>query len=230
MHKSKQNPESEAGFVAGTLVHTREGLRPIEQLKVGDEVLSRPEKPEDGTEAAYKRVVNTSKHENRQVLRIKYIIEVDGQKKFFNVTSTVGHPFWVVGEGWTAANGILGDWMGPSRLVLRDGKEVHADGKVWVYATDRPGVGWVANRGTEEEGVLWNFAENQLVETGRMYDIEAWSSGPNDTPYLPFTTTVCNIEVEDYHTYFVGTHGVWVHDADCARIKPVSGATPKRQQ
>ena len=29
-------------FVAGTLVHTKEGLKPIEQIKVGDWVLSRP--------------------------------------------------------------------------------------------------------------------------------------------------------------------------------------------
>lgn len=35
--------------MAGTLVHTKEGLKPIEQLKVGDWVLSRPENPEQGT-------------------------------------------------------------------------------------------------------------------------------------------------------------------------------------
>ena len=36
------------GFVKGTLVHTREGLRPIEEIRVGDYVLS---SPEDGTNA-----------------------------------------------------------------------------------------------------------------------------------------------------------------------------------
>jgi hypothetical protein len=42
-------------FVAGTPVHTKEGLRPIEQIKVGDYVLS---KPEDGKgKTAYKPVV-----------------------------------------------------------------------------------------------------------------------------------------------------------------------------
>ena len=29
-------------FVAGTLVHTKDGLKPIEQIKIGDWVLSRP--------------------------------------------------------------------------------------------------------------------------------------------------------------------------------------------
>ena len=33
-------------FVAGTLVHTKEGPKPIEQIKVGDWVLSRPENSE----------------------------------------------------------------------------------------------------------------------------------------------------------------------------------------
>lgn len=33
-------------FIAGTLVHTKDGLKPIEQIKVGDWVLSRPENPE----------------------------------------------------------------------------------------------------------------------------------------------------------------------------------------
>ncbi|MCL2076530.1 MAG: Hint domain-containing protein [Betaproteobacteria bacterium] len=33
-------------FIAGTLVHTREGLVPIEQIKVGDWVLSKPESGE----------------------------------------------------------------------------------------------------------------------------------------------------------------------------------------
>lgn len=33
---------NEKGLVAGTLVHTETGLVPIEQLKVGDKVLSKP--------------------------------------------------------------------------------------------------------------------------------------------------------------------------------------------
>ena len=41
-------------FIGGTLVYIREDLRPIEDIKVGDYVLSRPE---DGSgETRYKRV------------------------------------------------------------------------------------------------------------------------------------------------------------------------------
>lgn len=55
--RKNTNQNAVGCFVAGTLVHTRDGLRPIEQIQVGDYVLS---KPEDGNgETAYKRVVNT---------------------------------------------------------------------------------------------------------------------------------------------------------------------------
>ena len=46
-----------SGFVGGTLVHTEEGLVPIEQLKIGDKVLS---KAANGLgELIYKAVMNT---------------------------------------------------------------------------------------------------------------------------------------------------------------------------
>ena len=41
-------PNSHACFVAGTLVHTDKGLVPIDQIKVGDMVLSRDENNPDG--------------------------------------------------------------------------------------------------------------------------------------------------------------------------------------
>ena len=52
MNNSKNN----SGFVAGTLIHTQTGLKPIEQIQVGDFVLS---KSENSSEQAYKRVTQT---------------------------------------------------------------------------------------------------------------------------------------------------------------------------
>jgi hypothetical protein len=51
----KDKKMTASGFVAGTLVHTDKGLVPIEQLKVGDMVLSKHESGEG--EQAYKPVV-----------------------------------------------------------------------------------------------------------------------------------------------------------------------------
>ena len=53
-----------ACFAAGTLVHTRDGLKPIEQIQVGDYVLS---KPENDGELACKRVLQTFHHPKKSL-------------------------------------------------------------------------------------------------------------------------------------------------------------------
>jgi hypothetical protein len=60
-------------FSAGTLVHTKEGLMPIEKIRVGDLVLSKPENPADGGELAYKRVLKTFVHEDKAIKQIGYM-------------------------------------------------------------------------------------------------------------------------------------------------------------
>ncbi|STZ01005.1 intein C-terminal splicing region [Moraxella lacunata] len=37
--------------------------------------------------------------------------------------------------------------------------------------------------------------------------------------YPAYTTTVYNIEVEDYHTYFAGRTGILVHNTNCGKTK-----------
>ena len=74
------------GFVAGTLVHTDKGLLPIEQLKVGDLVLSMPEdgRPE---EKAYKRVIGTFKSDDKRPIM---------SPNYGDSFCTEGHPFAVI--------------------------------------------------------------------------------------------------------------------------------------
>lgn len=79
-------------FVAGTLVHTQEGLRPIEQIKVGDYVLSKSESGEG--EVSYKRVVKTFEREGQEVWFVGYSV-LDGSKKEEFVVATADHPFHV---------------------------------------------------------------------------------------------------------------------------------------
>ena len=108
--KKNTNEKAVGCFVAGTLVHTKEGLRPIQEINVGDYVLSRPE---DGNgETAYKRVVNTFEFANKEawfvswydpaltsLLKLKTVLGrqqyVDAHGQSFAVT-TSNHPFWVV--------------------------------------------------------------------------------------------------------------------------------------
>jgi len=73
-------------FVAGTLVHTAGGLRPIEEIKVGDLVLS---KSDASGEIDYKPVAQTFVRDNRFIWELK--IEISGQTETFKTTDD--HPW-----------------------------------------------------------------------------------------------------------------------------------------
>lgn len=74
-HHDKQAKENALSssmgcFMKGTLVETEEGWTPIDELKVGDFVMSRPE---NGIgEAVPKRVVNTFRYEDKEVVMLKF--------------------------------------------------------------------------------------------------------------------------------------------------------------
>ena len=100
------------GFVAGTLVHTDKGLAPIQEIKVGDLVLSKPESGEG--ETSFKPVLNTFVHENKALWLViakkhwssegvndtwvhpKIHRRIAEQSEFI---ATPNHPVWVVGRG-----------------------------------------------------------------------------------------------------------------------------------
>jgi hypothetical protein len=91
-----------SGFVAGTLIHTQTGLKPIEQIQVGDFVLS---KPEIGFgEVSYKRVVNTFEYEDKEVWYVEAWM-LDSQRKdtpedrpnhIAMLVVTGNHPLWII--------------------------------------------------------------------------------------------------------------------------------------
>jgi len=113
------------GFVAGTLVHTDKGLVPIQDIKVGDLILSKPvlSKPEDGSgDIEYKPVVKTFVHEDKEmwIMRLEknntspyrlkpgdenfdvqnYLLadkKIQSASRFSDFLATPNHPVWVVG-------------------------------------------------------------------------------------------------------------------------------------
>jgi hypothetical protein len=88
-----------ACFVAGTLILTKDGHKPIEEIKEGDEVYS--EKPETG-EKGLKKVINTFVHDKDTLLNV-YVGET-------RIETTEEHPFWVIGKGWVLAGKLaVGD-------------------------------------------------------------------------------------------------------------------------
>uniref|UniRef100_UPI001FE48C33 polymorphic toxin-type HINT domain-containing protein n=1 Tax=Paenibacillus koleovorans TaxID=121608 RepID=UPI001FE48C33 len=99
-------------FTAGTKVLTIEGEKPIEEINVGDEVLS---KNEETGEVAHKEVTATFNHETDEI----YNIHVGGQI----IESTFNHPFYVEDKGWTFVKDLkVGDL-----LVQNDGATLKID-------------------------------------------------------------------------------------------------------
>ena len=139
-------------FTAGTMIETADGDRPIEEIQIGDLVLSA--NPETG-EIAYKPVVNTYVHVTDTVLYLTIDEEI--------IETTEDHPFWVEGQGWTSAK-----LLQPGDVVrLKDGSTQCVDD---IEIVELPEGEYVA---------------------------------------------VYNFEVADFHTYFVGECGVWVHNKNC---------------
>ena len=134
-------------FVAGTLVTTEDGQEPIEEIEVGDKVLSENELT---GEVAVKTVTETYVNETDELVHIG----VNGE----TISATPSHPFYVDKLGWTLARSLRAGDL----LVLSNGERVTVE---WV--------------------------QHEILES---------------------PIKVYNFEVQDFHTYFVGENGVFVHN------------------
>jgi len=82
-------------FAAGTPVHTLTGLRPIERVEVGDQVLTQD--PRSGA-LSYQPVMATVQSRPETLLKIKLSQET--------ITATGIDRFWKVGQGWVMARDL----------------------------------------------------------------------------------------------------------------------------
>src|SRR5262249_19764741 len=80
-------------FVAGTPVHTQTGLKPIEQVRAGDLVLSRDERSPSAL-PEWRRVVSTIVTRPTRLYHLRFFVA--GTKDFETLTGTGEHPFFVV--------------------------------------------------------------------------------------------------------------------------------------
>ncbi|QAT81659.1 hypothetical protein EJ065_0044 [Corallococcus coralloides] len=87
-------------FVAGTMVLTAQGMRPIEEVTVGDQVWAWDE----NTRApGWHTVMRAFIKPHREVLSLE-LVTVDGIVETLDTTAE--HPFWVEGRGWTEAQNL----------------------------------------------------------------------------------------------------------------------------
>ncbi len=217
-------------FVAGTLVHTSQGLVPIEMIKIGDLVLSKPESG-DGA-AAYKRVVNTFRSKEKEVYEISYFGKKNGTVE--TLFATGNHPFWVKEIASLVLKAIdkqgeENPWAGKigwNRLDhLEDGVELFelADGSTGypmksgprpVLCTKEEGVGFVLSDRKSDDGQIVDFrCGGALLQAEMRFANEVDPEGRQEA----FKATVFNIEVEEFYSYFVGEAGVWVKSREPAR-------------
>jgi hypothetical protein len=204
------------GFIGNTLVHTKIGLVPIERLKVGDWVLSQPQTQ---GESAYRRVVRIARYDDSEICLVGLYGSTDPE----HLGATANHRIWQKDVGWTRV-----DHLGMSTTIELFGG---SDGAVLcsepVYKIGPPeeGVGFVAGAwGVESNdggGARVDFRGDSIAvgaeevylcqrvkdEVGN-YDFQSLIP---ESVGLEYRTTVFNIEVEEFNTYYVGSLGAWVH-------------------
>ncbi|MBK9614811.1 MAG: hypothetical protein IPO35_04530 [Uliginosibacterium sp.] len=209
--ESIRYPDKAGGcFIKVTRVYTKEGRKPIEGVQVGDYVLS---SPEDGSGAPeYKRVLKTIAHEPQPIFRIS--IGPEGWEfpdPLTAVVATGNHPFWVEGIGWTRADMLKSG----QRLRQGNGDFAVVYGMEPVYRTGKEGIGWVPT-GTKLDGygTVFNYAEYDVASDEDQEQFKYLPREVLNSDDLFLRVPVFNIEVEDFHTYYVGgKHGFWVRGA-----------------
>lgn len=184
-------------LIAGTPIWTDRGPIPIEQLRIGERVLS---KSEATGERAYHKVVRMPSCKRLAIMCIRYCLPPPDDKEAHYHYATAHHPVWVKGSGWTPAYQLEGG----EELELHDGRSAYALEVVPVYKTDRPDVGWEPEYTHSTVGFEANFSNGWIWVADRVG--EPASLGSKDSHLL---VSIYDFELENFHTYYFGELGVW---------------------
>lgn len=204
---SSSTKSNSVGFPKGTRIVTKDGLKPIEEIQVGDYVLSAPE--DCSGEPEYRQVVNICKYSDKRIWRLAYCILEEKPYQEYLLSSTTNNQFWKDGAGWRRADCLKsGD-----KLRFKNGTHAKVTDSKPVYKTDMAGIGWMPQSDlalNEAQGSVFDYANYQIFEDKekkyRYILPEVYESAD---PFLK--VDVFNLEVEDFTTYFVTYDGIWVH-------------------
>jgi RHS repeat-associated protein len=119
-------PRQTCCFVAGTLVDTETGLRPIEEIVVGDKVWARDE---DTGETALKEVTDLIQRHERVIWEVS-MTGANGEAEKFETTDD--HPWWIAGQGWKRTEELVAGMA----VVTRDGRGMMLISAVETDRTD----------------------------------------------------------------------------------------------
>ena len=177
----------QACFVAGTQVLTDEGLKNIEDIQAGDYVYSTDE--ETG-ESGYKEVLNTFAKETEVLTHVSYELKDDflsEYEEYYLDKESINH-------NNRDENGYHKESQEQQEDTTTYSKEIVTtmNHRFWCEGS------W-KTAGTLEEGDILTLADgSEAVVTEVTFEAKH--------------TTVYNMEVADYHTYYVGEDSVWVHN------------------
>ncbi|MCX4024712.1 RHS domain-containing protein [Endozoicomonas sp. SM1973] len=152
----KKNPRKKSPcqcFIAGTLVKTKEGLKPIEEVEKGELVAARND---ETAENSWQPVSALIAHPE-QILYVT-LTDDEGQSETYGTTEE--HPFWVQGKGWVEASELrLGDVVAShDGRVLQVGGVSLSDEHLPTYNLE------VANAHTYFIGELGAWVHNECKE------------------------------------------------------------------
>lgn len=143
-------------FAPGTPVLTDKGMVPIEDIQVGDMVLS---KNDETGEQAYKRV--SYKLDNQ--VNVLYHIHAGGE----TISATDNHPFWIKGKGWKLAKElVIGDQLvtNEEKYIVIEQVEIEATGsKVYNFTVEDFHTYYVTNLGIWTHNISCNIKDYDKV-------------------------------------------------------------------
>ena len=175
-------------FVGGTLVHTERGLVQIQDIQIGERVLSAD--PITGQQS-YQAVTKVIKTENLRVIFMEFEYQLEPELSFFEKLKlakeirakfglegiglpsvqfmvTPEHPFWVEGKGWFTANQLTTKDI----VVDKDGNKYtaaaagyNAKAQANIYTTAHTNVGLMPNYGLESscEGITVDLFTGNII-------------------------------------------------------------------
>lgn len=233
------------GFVAGTWVHTDKGLVPIQDIKIGDMVLSRSEWGGKDALIDYKCVTRAFCSGEELIYRLVLwdsdVEYIQGEKLKVKVLFvSENHLMWVESDkDWVPAY-MLDAYNGETLFsynfnklfatlsvypVLKvDKYHINSNKESLIYLSK---VGFCCvDKQRETDMIILNTNDGVKVHTvpdwNSEYSFEySYAVIPQENiDYLDsldvttngiLSANVYNLEIEDFHTYFIGEDGIWVH-------------------
>jgi len=230
--------DSGSGFPARTRINTDKGLVCIQDINVGDLVLSKPQNGQG--ELCYKPVLRTVSYENKEIWKLHYfeiqastdisklhkdkLLQLSHKGKLSGVAMTADYLFWVKDSGWTRLdelkNGQIIKTMNPDVVALvfmvnplRKTTMPNIAGGYHVrnlFDADR--------KGFDIENVdyfdLFKYDKSGLCGIPDQNSPSPLKMNGQNVYVLEdtFKLTVYNVEVADYDTCFIFNDGLWVHN------------------